>query len=131
MKKFILHIAAVLMIGSSAYGQTIDRSIRPKAGPAPLLQMGTAQSFVSSNGIKVYVVENHKLPSVSYSIDFDIRPEVQGDMVGFQDFIGELLTAGTKTKSKDQFNQELDMLGATLNIGNGGIYMQTLKKKFR
>ena len=128
MKKFILHIAAVLMIGSSAYGQTIDRSIRPKAGPAPLLQMGTAQSFVSSNGIKVYVVENHKLPSVSYSIDFDIRPEVQGDMVGFQDFIGELLTAGTKTKSKDQFNQELDMLGATLNIGNGGIYMQTLKK---
>jgi predicted Zn-dependent peptidase len=108
--------------------QKLDRSIRPKAGPAPELQMGTAQSFVTSNGIKVYVVENHKLPVVSYSIDFDVRPELQGDMVGFQDFLGDLLTAGTKTKTKDEFNKELDMLGARLGIGSDGIFMQSLKK---
>jgi predicted Zn-dependent peptidase len=76
----------------------------------------------------VYVVENHKLPVVNYSIDFDIRPEMQGDMVGYQDMIGELLTSGTKTKSKDKFNEELDRLGATLSIGSDGIYMQALKK---
>jgi len=128
MKKFILPIAAIFMMSSSLIAQPLDRSIRPKAGPAPEIQMGTAQSFVSSNGIKVFVVENHKLPVVSYSIDFDIHPEVQGDMVGFQDFIGELLTAGTKTKSKDQFNKELDMIGGTLSIGKDGIYMQSLKK---
>lgn len=128
MKKFILYIGSIVLFGSTLYAQDVDRSIRPKAGPAPEIQMGTAQSFISSNGIKVYVVENHKLPVVSYSIDLDIRPEIQGDMVGFQDFIGELLTAGTKTKSKDQFNEELDMLGATLSIGNDGIYMQSLKK---
>ena len=68
------------------------------------------------------------LPVVSYSIDFDIRPELQGNMAGFQDMIGELLTAGTKTKTKDQFNEELDRLGATLSIGNDGLYMQSLKK---
>ena len=128
MKKIILNIAGLIIVQCSIYAQTLDRSIRPKAGPAPEIQMGTAQSFISSNGIKVYVVENHKLPVVSYSIDLDIRPEIQGDMVGFQDFIGELLTAGTKTKTKDEFNQELDMLGATLSIGNDGIYMQSLKK---
>jgi soluble lytic murein transglycosylase len=38
---------------------------------------------------------------VNYSIDLDIRPELQGDMVGFQDLVGELLKAGNKTKSKD------------------------------
>lgn len=128
MKKFILHIATVLLAINTLVAQPLDRSIRPKPGPAPEVQIGNAQSFVSSNGIKVFVVENHKLPSVSYSIDFDIRPEVQGDMTGYKDFIGDLLTAGTKNKSKDQFNKELDMLGATLSIGNDGIYMQTLKK---
>ena len=128
MKKLILSIATISMMSSSLVAQKLDRSIRPKAGPAPELQMGTAQSFVTSNGIKVYVVENHKLPVVSYSIDFDVRPELQGDMVGFQDFLGDLLTAGTKTKTKDEFNKELDMLGARLGIGSDGIFMQSLKK---
>jgi predicted Zn-dependent peptidase len=128
MKKLILSIATISMMSSSLFAQKLDRSIRPKAGPAPEIQIGTAQSFVTSNGIKVYVVENHKLPVVTYSIDFDVRPELQGDMVGFQDFLGDLLTAGTKTKSKDQFNQELDMLGARLSIGSDGIFMQSLKK---
>lgn len=128
MKKFILSIASFCMIGSTLFAQNIDRSIRPVAGPAPEVQLGSAQSFVSSNGIKVYVVENHKLPVVSYSIDFDIHPEIQGNMIGFQDFIGDLLTAGTKSKTKDQFNEALDMLGATLDIGSDGIYMQSLKK---
>lgn len=120
-------IALLGALSTGTFAQ-LDRSIRPKPGPAPELQMGTAQSFVSSNGIKVYVVENHKLPVVSYSMDFDIRPELQGDMTGFKDFMGDLLTAGTKTKTKDQFNQELDMLGARLQISSDGIYMQTLKK---
>ncbi len=127
-KKIVFSIIAILSLGIMAKAQPLDRSVRPKAGPAPEVQMGTAQSFVSSNGIKVFVVENHKLPVVNYSIDFDIRPEMQGDMVGYKDMVGELLTAGTKTKSKDQFNEELDNLGATLSIGSDGIYMQALKK---
>ncbi len=127
-QKIIFSLITLLSIGMLSYAQPLDRSIRPKAGPAPEVQMGTAQSFVSSNGIKVFVVENHKLPVVNYSIDFDIRPEMQGDMVGFKDMVGELLTSGTKTKSKDKFNEELDRLGARLAIGSDGIFMQALKK---
>ncbi|MBL7754055.1 MAG: insulinase family protein, partial [Chitinophagaceae bacterium] len=128
MKQFILSICAFSFFSAQVLAQPLDRSIRPKAGPAPTVQMGSAQSFVSSNGIKVFVVENHKLPVVTYSIDFDIKPELQGDMVGFQDMIGELLTAGTKSKTKDQFNEELDQMGANLSIGSDGIFAQSLKK---
>jgi zinc protease len=128
MKTFLFSIAALITFGQWVNAQPLDRSIRPKAGPAPVVQLGDVQSFVTSNGMKVFLVENHKLPVVSYSIDFDIRPELQGDMAGFQDFIGELLTSGTKSKSKDQFNAELDMLGARLSIGSDGIFMQSLKK---
>ena len=128
MKKIILSICAIGLFSVTLQAQTLDRSIRPKPGPAPTIQMGSAQSFVTSNGIKVYVVENHKLPVVAYSIDFDIKPELQGDMAGFQDMVGELLTAGTKSKSKDVFNEELDQLGANLSIGSDGIFAQSLKK---
>jgi predicted Zn-dependent peptidase/outer membrane lipoprotein-sorting protein len=127
MKKIMFSIALLGSLSTGAFAQ-LDRSVRPKPGPAPELQMGTAQSFVSSNGIKVYVVENHKLPVVSYSMDFDVRPELQGDMTGFKDMMGDLLTAGTKSKTKDEFNQALDMLGARLQISADGIYMQSLKK---
>lgn len=126
--KIILSIAAITTMFNTLTAQTLDRSIRPKAGPAPTLQMGEAKSFVTSNGIKVFVVENHKLPVVNYSIDLDIRPELQGNMAGFQDLVGELLKAGTKTKSKDEFNAQLDQLGARLSIGSDGIFMQSLKK---
>ncbi|MEZ5046688.1 MAG: pitrilysin family protein [Chitinophagaceae bacterium] len=128
MKKIIINTFFISLLSSIALAQPLDRSIRPKAGPAPSVRMGDAQSFVTSNGIKVYVVENHKLPVVSYSIDFDIYPELQGDMIGFQDMMGDLLTAGTKTKSKDEFNAALDKLGARLSIGSDGIFGQSLKK---
>ncbi len=127
MKKIIIALA-ILTTSIITTAQTLDRSIRPTAGPAPEIKMGDAQSFTTANGMQVFVVENHKLPVVSYSMDFDTRPTLQGNMVGLQDMIGELLTSGTKTKSKDEFNKQLDMLGATLNVSSGGIYMQALKK---
>lgn len=128
MKKSFLSIVLATTLLYQAQAQTLDRSIRPKAGPAPTLQMGEAKSFVTSNGIKVYVVENHKLPVVTYSISLDIRPELQGTMAGYQDMIGELLMAGTKTKDKDQFNEALDQLGANLDFSSKGMYAQSLKR---
>ena len=43
----------------------IDRSKAPVAGPAPKIQVGQYQSFDLPNGMKVFVVENHKIPTVS------------------------------------------------------------------
>ena len=43
-----------------------DRSIVPQAGPAPEIQIGSIASFEMQNGLKVFVVENHKLPKVSF-----------------------------------------------------------------
>jgi predicted Zn-dependent peptidase len=128
MKNIIIALSIVCASANTMIAQTLDRSIRPKAGPAPEVRMGDAQSFVTANGIQVFVVENHKLPMVSYSLDFDTRPALQGNMTGMQDMIGELLTSGTKSKSKDEFNKQLDMLGATLSVASNGLYLQSLKK---
>jgi zinc protease len=78
--------------------------------------------------LKVFVVENHKLPRVSYNILLDIHPEAEGDKTGINEFIGSLVTAGTKTLTKDQFDKETDLIGASINASNDGMSGSSLVK---
>ncbi|MCB0697039.1 MAG: insulinase family protein [Chitinophagaceae bacterium] len=140
MKKLSLFILTVaLAINASAQQYQVatvtgtkkgdlDRSVRPKPGPAPEIKLGKTESFVLPNGLKVFVVENHKLPLVSASIQLDIYPEMEGEMAGYSTFLSELLTAGTKTRSKDQLNKEIDFIGARINANSRGMFGQSLKK---
>ncbi|MGC4057531.1 MAG: hypothetical protein QM743_05340 [Chitinophagaceae bacterium] len=107
MKKITCSILA-LSLAIVAGAQTLDRSQRPKPGPAPEIKLGKTETFTLPNGLKVFVVENHKLPTVSFSIQLDIRQELQGSMTGYSDFVGELLTSGTKTRSKEKLNEDID-----------------------
>ncbi|XZF16185.1 insulinase family protein [Chitinophagaceae bacterium MMS25-I14] len=128
MKKITLSIFTLALLSSAGYAQTLDRSIRPKAGPAPEVKLGKTETFTLPNGLKVFVVENHKLPTVEYSIQLDVKPELEGDMAGYQDLIGELMTAGTKTRSKDKLNEEIDFIGASINASSKSISGGSLKK---
>lgn len=127
MKKITLSILA-LSFASLTWGQELDRSMRPKAGPAPEIKLGKTESFTLSNGLKVFVVENHKLPTISASIQLDIKPELEGDMTGYREMMSELLVSGTKTRSKDQLNQEIDFIGARINASDEEISGSGLKK---
>jgi zinc protease len=128
MKKYII-LSLTILACNFSQAQSFDRSIRPKAGPAAAVQLTEPQTFTLPNGLKVFVVENHKLPTVSYQLDLDIQPALQGNAVGYKNFIGELLKSGTKTRSNEKFNAELDALGGTLSVGNDGIYAACLTKK--
>lgn len=128
MKKITLSILTLALLSSASRAQTLDRSIRPKAGPAPEVKLGKTETFTLSNGMKVFVVENHKLPTVEYSIQLDIKPELEGDMAGFRDMFSELMTSGTKTRSKDKLNEEIDFIGAGVSASSEGINGSSLKK---
>lgn len=127
MKKISLIILSIALT-ATAYAQTLDRSKRPQPGPAPEITLGKTESFTLPNGLKVYVVENHKLPVVSASIQFDVYPEPEGFMAGYTGFLSELLTAGTKNRSKDELNKEIDFIGASLSASARGMFGQSLKK---
>ena len=127
MKKLSLIILSTA-IAVSSYAQTVDRSKRPQPGPAPEIKLGKTESFELPNGLKVFVVENHKLPMISASIQLDIYPELEGNMAGYSDFLSELLTAGTKTRSKEQLNQEIDFIGARISASADGMFGQSLTK---
>ncbi len=127
MKKIILSILTIAL-ATGAWAQELDRSVRPKPGPAPIIKLGETKSFTLDNGLKVFVVENHKLPTVSMDIQFDIKPELEGDMTGFHDMMSELLTSGTKTRSNDEFNKQIDFIGASIRASADEISAGGLKK---
>lgn len=127
MKKLSLLILTIAL-AVSTFAQKLDRSKRPEPGPAPEIQLGKTESFVLPNGLKVFVVENHKLPLVTASIQLDVYPELEGDMAGYSEFLSELLTSGTKTRSKDQLNEQIDFIGARLSATSRSMYGQSLKK---
>ncbi len=57
-------------------GQIIPQ---PKPGAAPTIKIGKPVIFELKNGLKVMVVENHKLPRVSFSLTLDNDPYTEGD----------------------------------------------------
>ncbi len=127
MKKTTLSILTLALCGA-AWAQKLDRSIKPKPAAAPEIKLGKTESFTLPNGLKVFVVENHKLPVISCSIQLDIRPELEGDMAGYRDMMSELLLSGTKTRSKDKLNEEIDRMGARIDANSEGLSGSGLKK---
>ena len=116
MKKFI-YIAASLFLTITMQAQ--DRP-QPKAGPAPSININKPQSFVLKNGLKVLVVENHKLPRVSFNLTLDNPPYAEGNKKGVSDILSGMLGNGTETITKDVYNEEIDFLGANINFYSSG-----------
>lgn len=127
MKKIVSIICALTLI-TGVFAQKLDRSIKPTAGPAPEIKLGKIESFTLDNGLKVFVVENHKLPKVSYSLTLDVDPVMEGEMAGYISTTGELLGRGTTNMTKQKIDEEIDFIGATLSTHSGGAYASSLTK---
>ncbi|MGY0391501.1 M16 family metallopeptidase [Bizionia sp. KMM 8389] len=125
LKTKLAAFVVLFFIGLSVSAQ-IDRSKQPKAGPAPKITLEEPGEFELKNGLKVLVVENHKLPRVSYSLRIDNNPIFEGDIAGVTSVLGAMLGNGTTSIPKDAFNEEIDFLGASLNLGFGSGYASSL-----
>ena len=124
MKKSIL-ILSSLFLTIIMQGQIIPQ---PKPGVAPTVKIGKPLTFELKNGLKVMVVENHKLPRVSFSLTLDNDPYTQGDKKGVAEMTSTLLGSGTSKISKTAFNEEVDFLGASIRFGSNGASASTLSK---
>ncbi|WP_322550879.1 pitrilysin family protein [Flavobacterium psychraquaticum] len=116
MKKFI-YIAASLFLTITMQAQ--DRP-QPKAGPSPTININKPQTFTLKNGLKVLVVENHKLPRVSFTLTLDNPPYAEGAKKGVANILSSMIGNGTKKTTKDAFNEEIDFLGANINFWDSG-----------
>jgi zinc protease len=124
MKKTIYMLSSLFL---TIIANAQDRP-QPKPGPAPTINIGKPQSFELQNGLKVMVVENHKLPRVSYSLTLDNTPHLEGNKKGVSVLTGRLMGTGTTSTAKEAFNEEVDFLGATISFNDSGAYAGGLSK---
>jgi len=104
------------------------RKNAPKPGPAPKIELGEYEQFTLDNGLEVIVVENHKLPKVTFQLLVDVPPKAYGDKVGLADMAGEMLSRGTKERSKAEIDQAVDFVGANLSTSATGAFGSSLSK---
>ena len=128
MKK-IYSLLVIALLAFNLQAQ-VDRSKMPEAGPLPQINLSEPQRFELKNGLKVLVVENHKLPRVSVQLIIDNPPVAEGNKAGVSSFVSSLLGNGSKTISKDDFNEELDFMGARMSFGAESASASSLSKYF-
>src|SRR5690554_1382005 len=129
MKKYsFIFLFSMLFIGIA--GAQIDRSKQPTPGPAPTIEITQPQTFKLKNGLKVMVVENHKLPQVRVQLLIDNPMHGESDVVGVSTILSGMMGNGTTNIDKDSYNEEIDYLGASINFGNEFAAASSLSKYF-
>lgn len=129
MKKHIYLFIVSIFISTLAVAQ-IDRSKQPQPGPAPTVRVTQPGTFNLKNGLKVLVVENHTLPAVRLQLTIDNPIHSSGEKAGVEDLLSAMLGNGTTNIPKDDFNEEVDYLGASISFGAESAQASSLSEFF-
>jgi zinc protease len=124
MKKSIIILSSLFLTITM---QAQDRT-QPKPGPSPKINIKKPETFSLPNGLKVLIVENHKLPRVSFNLTIDNAPFAEGNKKGVDNLTSSLLGNGSTKTPKDVFNEEIDFLGANINFYSSGASANGLSK---
>jgi predicted Zn-dependent peptidase len=71
--------------------------------------------FTLGNGLSIYLMEQHEVPTISFSAIIPAGAIYDGDKNGLASFTADGLNYGTKNYTKSQIEEQLDFLGASLN----------------
>ena len=116
-------IALVLLLaapaGLRAQGSGLDRTKAPPIAPSPTFKVPAWTVDTLSNGARLVVVEKHGLPIVSLSIQFEGGTNQLGTKPGVSGFLSSMMREGTATRTADQLNNELALLGTSVGLGVG------------
>ncbi len=127
MKKSIIYLFAWFPLAALSQ---IDRSKVPQPSAAPAIKIGQPATYTLANGLKVFVVQNSKLPRVNASLTIDLEGIVEGDKSGLTSMGGSLLRRGTTAMNKAKLDEEIDFLGASINTSGTGVSASSLKTNF-
>lgn len=73
------------------------------------------EKFTLKNGLTVYLMEQHEVPTISVSAIIPAGAIYDGDKNGLASFTADGLQYGTKSYTKSQIEEQLDFLGASLS----------------
>jgi zinc protease len=99
---------------------TFDRTVEPPAGKAPEVNIPVIWSAKLSNGIEVNGIDNKELPLVEMNVS--ITGGVQQDntvLPGVASMVASVLPQGTKTKTPEELEEQIELLGSNISVNAG------------
>ncbi len=118
MKRLLL-VIAFLLHPSSCILADLDRTHPPKPGPEPKAPFPDFKEDILPNGLKIFVVEDHREPTVTLRLLVKGGDSTDGTRPGLSDLTASMLNRGTKKRSAEEFAKETDFLGASVEAGSG------------
>lgn len=112
-----------------------DRSVAPVPGPDPSITIPAVWQSEAPNGMKIYGIEQHELPLVTYSLVISGGHTLDDiSKPGNARFTAQMLNEGTKTKTPEELEEAIQLLGASINIRGGEenitVSVRTLTRNF-
>ena len=104
----------------------IDRTAEPPAGEEPEVNVPPVWKTEFSNGLQIYGIENKELPLVNINIVVDGGPTLDNiSLPGVASLMAAVLPQGTKTKTPEALEEEIQLLGSNISVypGNEEIVM--------
>lgn len=116
--RFLLFPLVVLALAGGAHAE-LDRTRPPAPGPAPAASFPDFQQATLSNGLKVFIVENHRAPTVTFRLVIKAGDSLDGSKPGLSDATADQLDKGTAKRTAVQFAEEADFIGASIGAASG------------
>ena len=120
----------------SAAHATIDRTKKPEPDPAPAASFPDYKTVTLPNGLKVFVIEDDRKPTVTFRLLIKGGSLHDGAKTGLSGFVAGLLNRGTEKRDAATFAAESDYLGVriegltgadAISVSGGGLTKYTDK----
>ncbi len=92
----------------------VDRTKAPAPGPAPEASFPDYKEKTLSNGLKVFVIEDDRKPTITLRLIVKSGSATEGSKTGVAAFVAGLLNRGTEKRDAAAFAKQIDFLGASL-----------------
>jgi zinc protease len=108
-----------LLLPALTASAAIDRTQKPAPGSAPDTAFPDYTTKVLPNGLKIFVIQDDRKPSVTFRLLIKGGAYYDGQKPGLSGFVATLLNRGTKTRDALAFARESDFIGSRVEAASG------------
>ena len=105
IKNIVVCCIALIVIANTTKAQT----------QAAAFKVPAYEKFLLPNGLTIYLMEQHEVPTISFSAILPAGAIYDGQKSGLASLTASGLQYGTKSYSKSKIEEKLDFIGAQLN----------------
>lgn len=121
-------LCLLFFISTLSFAEEENLNLPPKPTFLKAVKLAKYQTFSLKNGLKIYFMEDHKLPTVSYFLYLDYFPTLEKNKSGLGEITTRLMKQGAGKRDKAKIDEELDFMGTDFSIEDNLIYASSLKK---